>query len=720
MKKIMITLAGALIALATHAQSVLLVETEKGSTQYVYGKSAEISFLGLPNGDEVNGDLTVSVESVSATGAFINMHATASTTLDDVGLCITETENEQPNYTNPVAQGNSIQYSSETPYYSMKEKGDDAWGNLQRCLSPDKTYYVKPYALLGNKLMFGSEKAFKTLLNVQKFISDATLFADWYADTELKTAGDVFNGIYIVPTALAWEAYCEKYQAYLGGKVQSATAKKVLTSEWFKHLSVAEADLMKAYAMQHNDSCEGGEVYVVDRLCDDFLPNLLKASADIKLEEFNWTESKQCWPTMVECDESYGIENDQYMKAIAYDEEIQLVYDLPITLLPNRKYNLTVTIAPNTIDIENAVPNLFSMELIGGTEYISLTNPDTSGSHGMGTQFIYGGKSVETFTIPISTEDEQYWATQFLRFTSNVTEEQMEQYSNELCIAKISLAPMMEDAVQGDVDMDGTLNQDDVQSVAAVVVLNSDKSEGTQEEQPSADFTGDGKTLIDDVVALVNYIQTGEFQPNSSKVRARDVAATAPFFTSEKNLSITAGKSTTMSVDMSGMADYTAVSFDIKVPQGVRIAIDQNGKPKVALGSIATATHHVTVATQEDGQTISVACFAEDNASFAQNVGSIITVDLTADTSIEPNEDAQISLNNCMTTKRTLTSAMLDEYLINAGIVNSIKEINETNGANASTIVAYYSINGIQISRPQKGINLVRMSDGSMRKVLFK
>lgn len=714
-------MVGAMMALTARSQAVLQVETNTGSTQYIYGKSAKISFWGLPCEDELNADLTVTISSVGATTADFYIHVTASSVFDDWGFCVTEKENDTPEYvkssTGEVTY-NGIRYSTDMPYYSLKGTSQTMLNNLES----EKTYYVKPYAVLGDQLMLGSEKSFTTKTNIQKFIANERLFGDWYAGTQLRSVANVYPFIYIVPTAKAWEAYCEKYKTYLGeDAVSSALAKKALTTEWFKHLSAAEASLMKADAVLYDGTCEGGDVYVVDRLCDDLLPELIKASGNINIEDMNWDYSENCWSFWMTCDESYGIEDNRYQKVGTDNETMKVAYNLPFMLLPNRQYNLTITIAPNTADIENALPNLFNVQLTGSEGYVEFTNPDTSGEHGEGKDFIYGGKKLETITIPINTKGSEYWAMNVLRFVSTVTEEQKAQYSNNLCIAKITLSPVMEDAVQGDADFDGVVNQDDVETVAAAVVLSSRDNEEVMEEQPSTDFTGDGKTLIDDVVALVNFLQTGEFYPASSKARARALAVEAPAFTTNKEISITVGENTALNVDMNGVADYTAVSFDIKVPQGVCIAADENGKPKVTLGSIATTKHNVKTALQEDKQTISVACFADDNSNFTNDVGTLFTVVLTTDGNIETNEDAQISFANCMVTKRTLQSALLDEYIINAGIVNGIENIETNNDAeDGITIVGYYTFDGMQIIRPQRGINIVKLSDGSVKKLYMK
>jgi hypothetical protein len=417
----------------------------------------------------------------------------------------------------------------------------------------------------------------------------------------------------------------------------------------------------------------------------------------------------------VECDASYGVPNNKYIKTEPTSGNPLIGYALPFALLPNRIYNVSVTIAPNTEDVEDTRPNRFVVYVSrDGMERKTIANPQPTDEK-YDYIFVYGGQKLETFTFKIDTHDEPF-ISNILQFSSSILSSQRKNYSNILRIAKIHISPVIEDAVTGDVDMDGTLDKDDMQSVATAVVLGDDATEEASGENPTTDFTGDGKTLIDDIVALVNYIKTGEFKPASSKARARYAAAIAPKFTTQKTLSITAGENTTMSVDVSGIANYTAASFDIKVPQGVRIAIDKSGKPKVAFGDAATTKHNLKAAMQEDGKTIRIACYADDNACFTKDNGSIITVALTADYETEPAENAQISLANCMMTKPNVTSVLLDDYLINVGIANGVDQVEATD----TTIDGYYTIDGIPLSAPRRGLNIVKMKDGSVKKMWVK
>lgn len=731
MKRYMITMASVLMTLTSFAQSLVVVEREGSNDEFIYENNLDISFWGQPVGEEHNGDLTITPTEVTGHSVSFDIKVCNNDLLTDFGFYISEVadewKEEDATYVREYyGYGYGYDhYSSEAKYeegknrYSLRRVSLDRNSQYSMTvagLAAHTTYYIKPYALVAGETFFGSEKSFTTLWTLDAILADHEVFGDWYENTSIRRT--------IVPTAEAWKALCVKYKDIFGDE-PSEVVKKVITTEWGRHLTAAEADMMKAHSVAYYDNCEYDyEVYVVDKVCDEMIPNLLKASGDIDLRYPNMQSqgetmlyTKNCEPIMVGCPSSYGITS--YVKAgpVTQASNPQIGYDFPFTLLPNRIYNVSVTIAPNTEDPEDVRPNKFKVNIYneGSTTPTIIANPQTTTEDKIDYYFIYGGSKLETFTFQIDTHKKELAMPRILQFSSFVLSKQTEEYSRTMRIAKITVSPEMENVVPGDVDMDGIINQDDVQTVASAVVLGKEETSDA-EEKPATDFTGDGKTLIDDVVALVNYIQTGEFIPVSTRARARYAAAMAPEFTTEKNLSITAGENTTMSVDISGIADYTAASFDIKVPQGVRIAIDESGKPKVAFGDVATAKHNLKAAMQEDGKTISVACYADDNACFTKGSGSIITVALSADYETEPTENSQITLANCMMTKPDVTSVMLDDYLINVGIANGVDEVETSD----TTPDSYYTIDGIPLSAPQRGLNLVKMKDGSVKKMWMK
>lgn len=715
MKRYILTLTCGLMALTSFAQSMLMVETETGNREFIYGNTIEISFWGQPQGDEQNGDLTITPTEVKGTSMSFVMKVSNKKCIPQCGFYLSEQEGEWNaqeviNVKDPI-----VAYQQDQKYRHCFSLTDVNFGNEEKYgmtiteLSPHTTYYIKPYVIVSTDTIFGSEKSFTTQWTLSS-LAALGVFGDWYADAETLSL--------ILPTETAWQALCSKYQYYLGEE-PTPSVKKMLTTEWARHLTPAEANLMKAHSVAHYDDCEEGDVYVVDKVCDDMMPNLIKASGDFNLNNPNPDYTRSCMVEKVTCDASYGISGNQYWKTEAYNASVnpQVGYDFPFPLLPNRIYNVSVTIASNTEDIEDTRPNRFNVTTYrkGVSKGQKISNPQTI-EGGAEYVFVYGGLLLETFTFQLDTHNDTY--SDVLQLSANVASRQKTEYSRTIRIAKITVSPVVEDAVPGDVDMDGTLDNDDVQTVATAVILNDEAPEEESGEKPATDFTGDGQTRIDDLVALVNYIKTGQFNPSSAKERARYAAAAAPAFTTQKNFCITAGENATMSVDMSGMTTYTALSFDIKVPEGVRVAIDDNGVPQVALGNATASTHQLKAAMQEDGKTISVACYADDNACFTKSDGSIITVALTTGYDMMPNENAQIVLANCMVTKPSLSSVMMDDYPINAGIINGVEALDATDVE--SLPAAYYTLDGIQLSAPQKGFNLVKMSNAQIKKVWVK
>ena len=60
--------------------------------------------------------------------------------------------------------------------------------------------------------------------------------------------------------------------------------------------------------------------------------------------------------------------------------------------------------------------------------------------------------------------------------------------------------------------------------------------------------------------------------------------------------------------------------------------------------------------------------------------------------------------------------------IVNAGRarVTGSTGIEDVTTGSEATVVARYNVNGVQIAAPVKGINIVKMSDGTTRKVLVK
>lgn len=433
MKRYIMTAASVLMALTTFAQKelmVLVAESDSHETKVTFANRAEVSFWGQPQGEEQNGDLTITMTEVKGESASFVMQATNWKNLDK-GFYIVEHDGKEEGSDVIYIETPEATYTEDCHFYSLDPVDFDENNRFTVTitgLKPHTTYDIKPYAI--STKLFGSTKTFTTQWTIDALVAQ-DMFGSWYANAKVQDT----QGVFIVPTAEAWSALCDKYPEIFGNE-PSETVQQALTTEWFRHLTPAEVDLMKTYSVAYYDNCEDGEVYVVDRVCDEMIPNLLKAKADIDLTNPNLTYTKNCIVESVQCDESYGIES--YVKTES-QRNPRVGYDLPFMLLPNCIYNVSVTIAPNTEDIEDERPNKFAICVYKGGKSQKITNPQPT-IEKQPDIFVYGGQKLENFTFQIDTHDEEFVPIDIIQFGASVLSTQREQYSNILRIAKVTIS----------------------------------------------------------------------------------------------------------------------------------------------------------------------------------------------------------------------------------------------------------------------------------------
>lgn len=456
MKRYIMTAASVLMALTTFAQKelmVLVAESDSHETKVTFANRAEVSFWGQPQGEEQNGDLTITMTDVKGESTSFTMQAKDWKNFDK-GFYISEQEGKDIQVEwDDVVNMNTPEaiYTEDHHFYSLASLEFD---DNNKCavtitgLKPNTTYYIRPYANVAGRTEFGSEKTFTTQWTISTLIAQDT-FGSWYNNAKVKDT----QGVFIVPTAEAWSALCNKYEEIFGDN-PSETVQRGLTTEWFRHLTPAEVDLMKTYSVAYYDNCEDGEVYVVDRVCDEMIPNLLKAKADIDLTNPNLTYTKNCIVESVQCDESYGIE--RYVKTEPNPSRTnpQVGFNLPFMLLPNCIYNVSVTIAPNTEDVEDERPNKFQIYVNkdGVTSGKRIANSQTTTEESTDYLFTYGGQKLETFTFQIDTHDEEFFYD-IIRFNSYITSRQLEDYSRTLRIAKITVSSVIDNVIVDGVEI---------------------------------------------------------------------------------------------------------------------------------------------------------------------------------------------------------------------------------------------------------------------------
>ncbi|MCM1311374.1 MAG: hypothetical protein NC206_03845 [Bacteroides sp.] len=88
------------------------------------------------------------------------------------------------------------------------------------------------------------------------------------------------------------------------------------------------------------------------------------------------------------------------------------------------------------------------------------------------------------------------------------------------------------------------------------------------------------------------------------------------------------------------------------------------------------------------------------------------------------NSVANFNFSNSATTQRwiIISEDELDAYYQAASVVSGIEgiEMDDMNGENGKEVTGIYSVDGVRLPQTQKGVNIVKYSDGTSRKVILK
>ena len=271
----------------------------------------------------------------------------------------------------------------------------------------------------------------------------------------------------------------------------------------------------------------------------------------------------------------------------------------------------------------------------------------------------------------------------------------------------------------GDVNNDGSVSVTDVIS-ATNYILGSPSSNFIFE---AADITGDGKIGVGDVIGIVNRVL------NVGTLSAQNASTTANDSLEADDITIEAGETKTVSVNMNNAEVYTGFQFDIKMPNGLRFE-------NAYLSKLANS-HKVAFKQREDG-TVRVVVFSLTNEDIKQNIGSLLSFDVTADNTFVGGE---IEIDNVLfankaTQEYTLYNLPIEVsrnggvndmigysrvYVENNRIVVTVPESQIVTISSVSGVSSSYEVtagkNVLPIS--QSGLYIVKVND-LVRKVIIK
>lgn len=243
--------------------------------------------------------------------------------------------------------------------------------------------------------------------------------------------------------------------------------------------------------------------------------------------------------------------------------------------------------------------------------------------------------------------------------------------------------------VPGDVDDNKQVLVDDYMTIMNYVL--EIEAPATEKQMHAADVDGNGEINIGDITEVIDIILG--VQDNSTALTRSAADGT-------DNIALTAdetGNAKRVAIRLNNSIAYVGCQLDVKLPSGVTLLGEQLGERaaghKLYSNTLADGTHRIVVSSME-------------NAQFADNGDALIYLDLTG-----RNAD-----------RVTVSGVKLADA---SGKVYSLGPDGGTTGidgveAEKSIKERIYSVGGQVMDKIKKGINIIRNSDGSTRKVVKK
>lgn len=247
--------------------------------------------------------------------------------------------------------------------------------------------------------------------------------------------------------------------------------------------------------------------------------------------------------------------------------------------------------------------------------------------------------------------------------------------------------------ILGDVNRDGSVLVDDYTQILNYVLEVETVDEGSM-EYLAADVNEDGNINIGDVTAVTNAILGNNNTGLRAVARyeaAQQGAAGSLELATESN-----GDVTRVAVKINGSAAYVGAQMDIKLPAGVTLLSATSGSSEHNLyqNTLADGTQRVVVSSMQ-------------NSMLGTNGEAVVLLELAG------KVDGNISIANVFASDARGVAYSIDgtgEGTTGIGGVDADKSLKDK----------IYSVGGQMMNTLKKGVNILRGSDGSTKKVLRK
>ncbi len=246
--------------------------------------------------------------------------------------------------------------------------------------------------------------------------------------------------------------------------------------------------------------------------------------------------------------------------------------------------------------------------------------------------------------------------------------------------------------ILGDVNRDGSVMVDDYTEILNHVLEIETIEEGSM-KYLAADVNEDGNVNIGDITGVTNIIigNSNTGLRAAARYAAQQGGAGNIELATESN-----GDVTRVAVKINGSAAYVGAQMDIKLPAGVTLLSATSGSSEHNLyqNTLADGTQRVVVSSMQ-------------NSVLGTNGEAVVWLELAG------KVDGNISIDNVFASDARGIAYSID------GTGNGTTGIDGLD-ANKSLKDKIYSVGGQMMKTLKKGVNILRGSDGSTKKVLRK
>ena len=274
----------------------------------------------------------------------------------------------------------------------------------------------------------------------------------------------------------------------------------------------------------------------------------------------------------------------------------------------------------------------------------------------------------------------------------------------------------------GDSDNDTVVGATDVVNIANYILGNIPGEFNLL----AADVNNDGVINVVDIVCLTNIILNNSNIVNSSNgtssqnVICERVLSNVDAVAQEdntlfiENFSITAGETKEIAIQMKNNVDFTALEFELYLPQG--LTLSQYGNQAFVLSDRKAKSHTISSILLQPN-VAKVLSYSTESMNFNNNEGAIVYFNIYADETFKGVEQIEIK-NIVMATNGSENKTGNSVGYIPSNTIAIVKA--SLSGIESAFVeeelpVEYYNLQGVKVNNPEKGIYIKKQGEKIMK-----